>query len=100
MNSFINSDEFVFEFDPSKRESNYKKHGVDFLKAALIFRNSTVEKIDDRKNYGEDRYISIGKVDDQILVVVHTKRNNNIRIISAWKGGSKEHEKYRELIAE
>ena len=86
------------EFDPKKRELNYTKHGVDFLKAALIFSQPTLTVLDSRKDYGEQRFISMGMADGELLVVVHTDRNTNIRIISAWKGGGKEHEKYEEFL--
>ena len=87
------------EFDPKKRESNFAKHGVDFLKAALIFEQSTLTVLDNRRDYGEKRFLSMGMADGELLVVVHTERNASIRIISAWKGGGKEHEKYEEFLA-
>lgn len=86
------------EFDEKKRESNYTKHGVDFLKAALIFECPTLTVPDNRQDYGEERFVSMGMADGELLVVVHTERNASIRIISAWKGGGKEHEKYEEFL--
>lgn len=84
-----------FEWDEEKRQQNLDKHGVDFLDAALIFEGETLLREDTRADYGEVRFASLGMVDDVPYVVIHTERNGNIRLISAWKGGRKEYEKYK-----
>ena len=84
-----------FEWDDEKRLKNAAKHGVDFIYAALIFERPTLTKIDDRLDYGEERFTSLGLVDGTAFVVVHTQRGENIRLISAWKGGRKDYEKYQ-----
>lgn len=48
------------EWHEDKREYNLEKHGIDFVRAAKIFENPIVERLDDREDYGEDRYIAIG----------------------------------------
>ncbi len=85
-----------FEWDDEKRRQNISKHGVDLIHAALIFEGSTLTKIDDRLDYGEERFTSLGLVDGMAFVVVHTPRGENIRLISARKGGRKDYEKYQE----
>ena len=85
----------TFEWDDEKRLQNTSKHGVDLIYAALIFEGPTLTKIDDRLDYGEERFISLGLVDGTAFVVVHTQRGENIRLISAWKGGRKDYEKYQ-----
>ncbi len=72
-----------FEWDEEKAALNWKKHGVDFRDAALVFNDENyLEFYDaDHSDY-EDRYNIIGKVDD-ILFVVYTERKTRIRIISA-----------------
>lgn len=87
-----------FEWDETKRLKNFEKHGVDFLKAALIFEGTTLTKKDTRKDYGEDRFITLGMVDGDVYCVTHTKRNGRMRIISAWKGGRKEHDRYQKIV--
>ena len=82
------------EWDEAKRVANYEKHGVDFGLAALIFEGRTLTKQDTRKDYGEERFNSLGMVDGEIYNVTHTERDGVIRIISAWKGGRKEHDRY------
>ncbi|WP_439119500.1 BrnT family toxin [Marivita sp.] len=86
----------TFEWHEEKREQNYDKHGVDLLEAALIFEGPTLIRVDDRRDYGEVRYISLGLVDDVPYVVVHTERNGNTRLISAWRGGRKDYETYKD----
>jgi len=85
----------IFEWNSQKRNQNYDKYGVDLLEAALIFEGPTLTRVDDRRDYGEIRYISLGLVDDIPYVVVHTERDGNTRLISAWRAGRKEHETYK-----
>ncbi len=83
------------EWNEEKRQATIEDRGVDFLYAALIFEGETLTREDDRKDYGEVRLASLGLVDDVPYVVIHTKRGENIRLISAWKGGRKDYERYK-----
>ncbi|MGC1780781.1 MAG: BrnT family toxin [Xanthobacteraceae bacterium] len=83
-----------FEWDDAKAAQNYADHGVTFDAAKAIFDDAfAVERLDDRDDYGEDRYIIIGTVDGRVLFVVYTLRNGTIRIISAR--GAEPHERRR-----
>jgi uncharacterized protein len=88
-----------FEWDEAKRRRGIEKHGVDFLYAALIFETAVLTRIDDRQDYGEERLVSIGLVEGDCFVVVHTRRNDVVRLISAWKGGRDERAIYEAGIA-
>ena len=83
------------EWDDERRRQNISKHGVDLIHAALIFEGPTLTKIDNRRAYGEERFISLGLVDGTALVVVHTQRGKHIRLISAWKGDRKDYDEYQ-----
>jgi uncharacterized DUF497 family protein len=85
----------------SKARSNLKKHRVSFLTGAAIFSNQRLERIDDREDYGELRWIALGRVDGEVYRVVFTRRGENlIRIISAQKASKDEREiYYRETFA-
>ena len=83
-----------FEWDEEKREVNIKKHGIDFIRAAKIFQNPVLERLDDRDDYGEDRMIATGHWQEYFIVVIYTWRSENRRIISAWKAGKDEKEDY------
>ena len=73
----------LFEWDDEKAAANLKKHGVDFQRAVLVFSDfNRIEFYDTAHSGDEDRYNTIGMVDD-ILYVVYTERRDRIRIISA-----------------
>ncbi len=87
--------ELEFEWDEDKARTNLTKHGVSFLTATAIFANEILERIDDREDYGEIRWIALGRVDKGIYRVVFTWRGENlIRIISAQKASKDEREIY------
>jgi uncharacterized protein len=92
--------ELSFEWDEEKNAANIRNHGIDFLEAALIFENPTIEAIDDRRDYGELRCIALGLSSETVLHVVYTRRAKNvIRIISARKANRHDAEKYyREIF--
>lgn len=72
-----------FEWDEEKRLKVIAERRVDMLYAALIFDGPVITRIDDRRNYGETRFIALGLVDDECFVVVYTRRHNTIRLITA-----------------
>ena len=73
----------LLEWDSEKNAINIKKHGIDFRYAARVFNDLyRIEYYDEAHSGEEDRYNTIGMVDD-ILFVVYTERKNRTRIISA-----------------
>jgi uncharacterized DUF497 family protein len=95
-------EELEFEWDETKARINLEKHRVSFLTASAIFSNTRLERIDDREEYGETRWIALGRVEDAVYRVVYTLRGENlIRLISAQKASNDEHRiYYRETFAE
>ena len=88
-------DEFRFVWDHGKAALNLQKHGVSFLTAAEALAGQTVEWIDDRESYGEERYIALGRVDLAVYRVVYSLPDEGvIRIISAQKAGKHERKQY------
>ena len=76
--------ELEFEWDEAKARSNLEKHGVSFLTTATIFSNERLERIDDREDYGELRWIALGRVGIELYRVVFTWRSEDlVRIVSA-----------------
>ena len=89
----------MFEWHREKDLINIAKHGVNFDVAKRIFAGSTLTWVDEREDYGEVRKISIGMADDTaVLVVVHTDRNDRIRLISARPASQRERKLYHERI--
>lgn len=74
-----------FEWNPQKAQSNLQKHGVSFEEAVTVFGDPLAVTIDDPDHsVGEMRCMTLGVARSQrLLVVVHTERNNQIRLISA-----------------
>lgn len=88
-----------FEWDEDKRQRVLAERRVDILHAALIFEGPVLTRVDDRRDYGEGRQISIGLVDGECFVVVHTPREGRTRLITAWKGGRHDRDIYEARIA-
>jgi len=89
---------FTFEWDALKAQSNLAKHKVSFEAASTVFgdpRSLTIP--DPAHSQGEKRFIILGcSHDERMLVVVHTERGDNIRIISARPASRRERKQYEE----
>ena len=82
------------EWDEMKNQLNRKKHGIDFETAMLVFNDlQRIEIYDEEHSITEDRYNTIGMVED-VLFVVYTERKDNIRLISARVATPKERSIY------
>jgi uncharacterized DUF497 family protein len=74
-----------FLWDEDKSRTNLRKHGFDFRDASGVFEGDTITVLDDREEYGEERYITLGLLRDIVVVIVHTEDAGTIRIISMRK---------------
>ncbi len=85
-----------FEWDETKRNSNIKKHKIDFILAIQVFND--INRIEwSTENNGEIRTITIGKIQGDIIIiicVVWTKRGTKKRIISARRASQNERKTY------
>jgi uncharacterized DUF497 family protein len=85
----------MFEWDEQKAELNQVKHSVSFPFATRAFDDENrVTVIDNRRDYGETRYITLAKIDNRLYVVAFTLRSSIIRLISARKANNKEVKRY------
>jgi hypothetical protein len=82
------------EFDPAKRERTLRKRRLDLAKADRIFDTFEMTEEDERQDYGEDRFLTLGLLDDMIVVCVWTQRGDARRIISLRKADKDEREVY------
>lgn len=88
-----------FEWEESKKQSNLIKHGFDFADAYRIFNLPMVVELDERENYGEDRFVAIGLLDGRVVVIVYTEPDvRTIRIISLRKALSYERKYYEQYL--
>ncbi len=87
-----------FEWDARKAKSNLAKHGVSFEEASTVFGDPWSLTIPDPvHSLVEERAVVLGQSHRQkLLVVVHTERGDNIRIISARPAGRRERKTYEE----
>jgi hypothetical protein len=74
-----------FEWDEDKRLANVRKHGIDFADVPAVFDGDIVTIEDNRFDYGEQRFVTLGLLKGRVVVVVHTERNGVTRIISVRK---------------
>jgi uncharacterized DUF497 family protein len=75
----------MFVWDEAKRRLNLRKHGIDFADAEKIFRGVTFTAEDMREDYGEQRFLTLGLLEDQVVSIAHTEQSEEIRIISIRK---------------
>jgi len=87
-----------FEWDENKRISNLEKHGLDFLDAYVLWDDVMVVVPDSRYEYGEGRYIALGKFYKRIVVCAYTLRGESIRIISLRKANAREVKYYEQVL--
>ena len=88
-----------FEWDEEKNQANIHKHGLDFADAWEIFTAPMLTALDDRDDYGEDRWIGIGLLRARVVVVVYTERDEDtIRIISLRKALTHERASYEQTL--
>ena len=75
----------MFTWDEAKRKENLQKHGIDFADAKTIFTGYTVTAEDSRESYGEQRFLTLGLLQGEVVSVTHTPMRNDDRIISIRK---------------
>jgi hypothetical protein len=82
------------EFDAAKRDQTLRERGLDMARADEAFAGATLTVSDDRREYGEDRFITIGFLDARMVVAVWTPRRGARRIISLRKANDREQALY------
>ena len=87
-----------FEWDSKKAASNRLKHGVSFQEAASVFGDPlSITYYDPDHSATEQRFITVGMSQSgRVLMVAHTGRGDNIRVISARRTTRQEIKHYEE----
>ncbi len=86
----------LFEWDEDKNRANIQRHKIDFADAPAVFGGPM---LDEREDYGEQRWIGIGFLRDIVVVVVFIEsRQDTIRIISARKASKHEQKRYEQAL--
>lgn len=82
------------EFDPEKEALNRARHKMGFAGSETIFDGFRIDDEDDREDYGETRFVTLGRIGKQVVVCVWTPRDDKARIISLRKAEKDEREIY------
>jgi len=84
-----------YSFDPAKRASNLKKHGLDLADAPQVIESGQAVTFEDRRfDYGEARFVTLGPLGDTLVVTAEFE--DDIRIFSMRKADRYEQAIYRE----
>ena len=87
------------EFDPKKDATNLKKHGLSVSEGDGVLNDPLALTIEDRSAESEQRFVTIGmNVFGSLMVVVHTPRGEDVRIISVRKADPKERRNYEKGV--
>jgi uncharacterized DUF497 family protein len=86
-------------YDPAKRATTLEERGLDFVDAPEVFSGPVFELADDRFDYGEERYITIGMLRGRMVVLVWTLRGAARHIISMRKANDREQARFQARIS-
>jgi len=92
----------MIDYDPMKDAENIQKHGYPLAAAEFLFEGEFVEEEDNRRNYGESRFVATGPVailGNRLCVAVYTWRNGVRRVISFRKANDREVRQYQASVA-
>ena len=90
----------IFEWDDRKAEQNVANHGVPFEYAARVFLDPhRLDSEDTRRDYSEERRLTLGKIEGRLFAIAYTPRGRVIRLISARKANAREQRKYDETLS-
>jgi len=81
-------------YDPAKRDETLARRGLDLADAASVLSGPTITVEDDRFDYGEPRFITIGLLRARMVIVAWTPRGDSYRIISMRKANDREISRY------
>jgi uncharacterized protein len=88
-----------FEWDQQKNQANIGKHELDFADAPKVFRLPLRISLDQRQDYGEERWVGLGMLDGRVVVVVFTEPDREtVRIISLRKALPYERKRYEQYL--
>ena len=89
-----------FEWDDRKDIQNIAKHGIPFEYAVRVFLDPhRLDSEDSRRDYSEERRLTLGKIVERLFVVAYTPRGKLIRLISARKANEREQRQYDEKLS-
>jgi uncharacterized protein len=95
MHNYAYSKCMRYTHDPQKRATNLKKHGYDFEDAPQVIESDRTVTFEDRRfAYNEQRFISLGMLREEVVVIITAETDKEIRVISMRKAERNEQEIY------
>ncbi len=88
----------TYEWDGAENRSNVAKHGLDFEDAELVFTAPCVTFVDNRFDYGEERFVTLALLGGRLVMIAHAQRGETTRIISMRKANRREQKIYQERL--
>ncbi len=85
-------------FDPWKRAKTLRERGLDFADAAELFSGRYTVELDERRDYGEARFVSAGLLRGRVVVLVWTPRGGVRRVISMRHAHEREASEWRRRL--
>lgn len=85
-------------FDPGKRDRTLAERGMDFLQASDVFDEFHLTFPDERFDYGEPRFLSVGRLENRMVIVIWTPRDGVRHVISMRKANDREQRAYQERM--
>lgn len=86
----------LYKWDARKAKVNLAKHGIAFETVEGFDWETALVLADTRRDYGEDRFVALGKIGGRLHSLVFTSRNDTIRVISLRKANNREIGSYEE----
>lgn len=86
------------EYDPGKRAETLARRGLDMARAGEVFDGLHLTFPDLRRDYGEERWTTIGYLDGRLILFVWTPRGDAMRVISMRKANAREKGRYAERL--
>lgn len=85
-------------FDPARRDRTLDARGLDFATAAEVFAQDHLTFPDERQDYGEARFISVGRLAGRMVVLVWTPRGDARHVISMRKANEREQRRFEDRL--
>lgn len=86
-------------YDPAKNEQNIRSRDLSFDSAAGFDFEGALYAVDERREYGETRYIAIGMLGVRLHVLCFAETADGIRVISFRKANAREVKRYAKAQA-